>query len=76
MLGEIRRRLERRPYIPFTIYLADGRTLDVPHPEFLWLADPSRLHYMRGTDPLGERLNTLLIVSIATMEAPKKHSRR
>ena len=76
MLGEIRRRLLRQPFIPFTIFLADGRTLEVPHPEFLWLADIGRLYYMRDTDPLGERVNSLLIVSIATTIIPKKIKQR
>ena len=65
MIGEIRRRLERQPFLPFTIFLADGRTFDIPHPEFLWL-DVSRLYYIHGSDPAGERLNSLLIVSVAS----------
>ena len=72
MLGEIRRRLLRQPFVPFTIFLADGRTLDIPHPEFLWLANIGRLYFMRDTDPFGERINSLLIVSIANTAAPEK----
>ena len=76
MILEIRRRLARQPFSPFTIYLADGRTLDVPHPEFLWVTNSGHLYHMHGSDPAGERLNSLLIVSVATTEAPRKRSRR
>ena len=27
---------------PFTLYLTDGRKIEVPHPEFLWLVRPHR----------------------------------
>ena len=75
MIREIRERLTRQPFLPFTIYLADGRTLEVPHPEFIWL-EVSQLYYMHGADPVGERINSLLIVSIAPMAVPRGRRRR
>ena len=31
-----------RPFQPFTIRLADGRSFHVPHPDFMWLAPKGR----------------------------------
>ncbi|MBI2929187.1 MAG: hypothetical protein HYY24_26280 [Verrucomicrobia bacterium] len=40
MLGEIRRRTTGG-FKPFTIFLADGRKYDVPHPEFIMVTSRS-----------------------------------
>jgi hypothetical protein len=34
-IEQLRRIHEARPFQPFTIHLADGRSLEVPHTEFL-----------------------------------------
>lgn len=36
-LDEFRSVLHKAPFAPFTIRLADGHTLDVPHPDFVAL---------------------------------------
>lgn len=33
---------EAKPFRPFTIHLADGTTLEVPHPELLWRTPSGR----------------------------------
>ena len=76
MIREIRERLERQPFLPFTIFLADGRAFDIPHPEFLWLRDAGRLYLVHGSQPVGERINSLLIVSIGPVASPLKRRRR
>ena len=76
MIREIRERLDLQPFLPFTIYLADGRAFDVPHPEFLWLRDAGRLYFVHGPQVVEERINALLIVSIAPLQIPRKSRRR
>ena len=76
MIREIRERLDRQPFHPFTIHLADGRAFDIPHPEFLWLRDAGRLYLVHGSQPVGERINSLLIVSIGPLVSPEKRSPR
>lgn len=71
MLREIQNRLAQLPFAAFRIFLADGRMLDVPHPEFLWI-ESGWLYYIHPSDPVGERINTVLIVSIAPLLAPQK----
>ncbi len=34
-VDEIRTLLHGRPFVPFTIHLADGRTMRVEHPDFV-----------------------------------------
>jgi len=29
--------LRRRPFTPLRIYLTDGTTYDIPHPDFVWV---------------------------------------
>ena len=35
-IEQLREAQQARPFKPFTICLADGRQIPVPHPEFLW----------------------------------------
>ena len=37
-INGIRQALHKEPFEPFTIRLADGRGLDVPHPDFVAIA--------------------------------------
>ncbi len=39
-IEEIRDALRRQPFRQFAFRLADGHTLDVPHPEFVAIASP------------------------------------
>ena len=34
---ELRTVLRQQPFVPFRLHLTDGRSFDVPHPEFLML---------------------------------------
>jgi len=64
MLQEIRDLMRTAPFAPFRIHLADGRTLDVPHPDFVWLPKPGVFFYFHGDRGSSERINPLLIVSV------------
>jgi hypothetical protein len=40
---QLRRMHQARPFQPFDIFLADGRSLPVDHPEMLAIAPPGRM---------------------------------
>jgi hypothetical protein len=64
MLQEIRDLSAMAPFRPFRIHLADGRKLDVPCPDFVWLPKPGVFYYLHAEPNFGERINPLLIVSV------------
>ena len=37
---DIKQFKDRRPFVPFRIFLNDGRTADIPHPDYLFLSAP------------------------------------
>jgi len=64
VLQEIRELTQMAPFRPFTLYLADGRKLEVPHPDFVWLPRPGVFYFYHEKRRFGERINPLLIVSV------------
>jgi hypothetical protein len=64
MLQEIRDLIQRAPFSPFTVHLAEGRTLRVPHPDFVWLPKAGVFFFFHDERGSSERINPLLIVSI------------
>lgn len=34
---DMKRLLERSPFVPFRIHLSNGQTIDVRHPDFVWV---------------------------------------
>ncbi len=56
------------PFRPIRIFLADQRTIDVRHPEFAAVAPTGRELTVYTPDGRMERLNLLLIVSIAEID--------
>jgi hypothetical protein len=64
MLQEIRDLVQRAPFSPFTIHLADGRVLRVPYPDFVWLPKPGVFFFFHNERGSSERINPLLIVSV------------
>jgi hypothetical protein len=61
-LDGLRRAIEREPFRPFQIRLADGRSLDVRHPEFVSVG--ARLVTVRMDDDALSIVEPLLIVSL------------
>jgi hypothetical protein len=64
MLEEIRDLMQRAPFAPFRVHLADGRKLEVPHPDFVWLPKPGVFFFFHEDRGSSERINPLLVVSI------------
>lgn len=64
-----------RPFVPFALRLADGRSLPVRHPEVLAYAPGQRtIHYLHP-DGRAERADVMLIVLIDEISGGKKHGR-
>lgn len=57
----------RRPFRPFRLNLADGRSVDIRHPEMLAYRLGSRSVYVVHDDDHGEHIDLLLVVSIADL---------
>jgi hypothetical protein len=53
-----------RPFQPFDIHLADGRTLSVDHPEFLAQSRTGRTIAVSKPDDATEIVDLLLVVSL------------
>lgn len=66
----VRELLQRQPFEPFVIRLADGRTLPVPHREFVALT-PRRV-IVGAEDDTWSIVEPLLIVSLDAMPAKSK----
>lgn len=52
------------PFHPFEIHLADGRSLSVPHPEYLWINPPGRTIVVALKDGTFEIVDLLLVTSL------------
>ncbi|NDC55078.1 MAG: hypothetical protein EBZ74_12630 [Planctomycetia bacterium] len=61
-IAGVRGALHSQPFVPFTIRLADGRALPVPHPDFVALT-PRRV-IVGAADDTWSVLEPLLIVSL------------
>ena len=70
-IAGIREALHKEPFEPFAIRLADGRSLPVPHPDFVALT-PRRV-IVGAADDSWAVVEPLLIVSL-DYESPKPKS--
>lgn len=61
---QLRRMHQARPFQPFDIHLADGRTLPVDHPEFLAVPNPGRTIGVGCHDGTIEIVDLLLVTSL------------
>jgi hypothetical protein len=69
-IGGIREALHKQPFEPFSLRLADGRALSVPHRDFVAL-HPRRIIVI-NEDASWSVIEPLLIVSIDYDARPKK----
>ena len=69
---ELRKLLRAAPFKPFRLNLADGRSFDVPHPEFVAIKPHGRWIVVVTPDELGdfEVVNVPLIVSMTVLPDP------
>jgi hypothetical protein len=45
---DIKELLETKPFRPFRIFMTDGKTYDIPHPDFVWVLKSRFLVGMDG----------------------------
>jgi hypothetical protein len=52
---------------PFKLFMADGRSVEVPHPEFVAMEPGERLLYVHS----GEKTETIDLLLVVSMEETK-----
>lgn len=73
-IEQLRELHQKRPFEPFEIHLADGRTLTVEHPELIARSASGRTIAVARPDDVIETIDLLLVVSINP--TPNGSSRR
>jgi len=73
-LDQLRKAHHRTPFHPFTIYLADGRAIDVPHPEFMYIPPINERTFVVTDHQNGlmEWIDLLLVTSIKQSDQATK----
>jgi hypothetical protein len=74
---EVRKFQRAKPFELFDIYLADGRIVHIPHPDFVYVP-PINERTVVVTDDRGvpEHINILVVVSIKPSTSGKARPRR
>ncbi len=63
-IEQLRRFHQAKPFTPFRVHVADGRHLDVPHPEFLAQSPGGRTISIAADDASFEVIDLLLVTSL------------
>ncbi len=64
------------PFRPFRIHLADGRHLDVEHPEFLAHAPNARIAVVMRIDETFEIIDLMLVTSLEVTDRRPRSRRK
>lgn len=75
-IQEIQRLREKKPFQPFRILTADGRSYDVMHPEYLSQTPSGRLIMIGLPDDSSVRLDLLLVTGIREGIKPRRNGSR
>ena len=67
--------LRARPFVPFTIHLADGRQLRVDHPESAMVSDLGLSAAVLNPDGVIEIVDLLLVTSLRPVNGRARSSR-
>jgi hypothetical protein len=65
--GEIRKLFEATPFLPFRVHRANGKSVDVPHPDFMHLSPTGRRLIVDRPDDTFEIIDVLLVTSLETL---------
>jgi len=77
MTGEqVRSLYEATPFEPFRVHMANGRSVDVPHPDFMHLSPTGRRLIVDHSDDSFEVIDVLLVTSVETLPKNGARSRR
>jgi hypothetical protein len=66
---------QARPFRPFTIHLADGTSIPVKHPEFLWSTPGGRTIFVSQGDENVTIIDLLLVTKLVTGNGKGKSRR-
>lgn len=72
---QIKNAHEARPFRPFTVHLADGTSVEVPHPELMWRTQGGRTIFV-NTQGEEVAIIDLLLVTKLTMHNGAERKRR
>ncbi|HET6884541.1 MAG TPA: hypothetical protein VFI31_30585 [Pirellulales bacterium] len=75
-IEQIRDLYEKRPFRPFELHLADGRTLTVEHPELMSRSVSGRTIAVSRPDDVIETVDLLLVVGINPLPNGSTRRRR
>lgn len=73
---QIRHLHQARPFQPFDIFLADGRSLSVEHPECLAISRAGRTIGVAVEENVIETIDLLLVTSLKPKGNGRSHRRR
>ena len=74
---QLRKVSQTRPFPAFTLLLADGTRVPVPHPEFIWMpSTASRTFFVAEADGTAKIINLLLVEAIEFADHSPKRRRR
>lgn len=63
-IDKVREVLHAKPFEPFTLRIADGRTVSVPHPDFVSVDPKGRVVHVFREDGMSEFIDIMLVTSI------------
>jgi hypothetical protein len=70
-IEQLRNAHRGQPFRPFTIHLADGRKLSVPHPDFLSHSPSGRTIIVHHADDSYSVIDLLLVTELEIHSAPQ-----
>jgi len=70
VISTLRQYWHAQPFLPFTIHLANGKLLAVPHPDFFFMSAKGGQIFVTEENDEVHVLNPLVIVSISRSQAP------
>ena len=75
-ITQIRKLHQARPFQAFRLHMADGRSLEVPHPEMLAIMPPGRTVFVATGEEDYEIVDLLLVASLEVMNGQSKSKRK
>ena len=74
---EIRQFAQATPFVPFRLHLADGRKLDVPHPDFIHVlqTDPLNRAIVESETGGWQFVNLPIVVSVELVKRGRRSAR-
>lgn len=73
-IEQVRSMHAARPFRPFRIHMADGRSVDVQHPEFLAQSPTGRTIMVAKADETFEIIDLLLVTSLEPINGQARGS--